>query len=129
MESRIRIVIVEDNDVFRETLQLLLGLRPEIEVVAALADGERGMDVCRELQPDVVLVDYRLPGLDGVQTTAAVRDVCPDATIVCLSAEAEPRELEAFRAAGAAACLSKDRELDAIVDTIVRTARRLAPAE
>ena len=129
MESPIRIVIVEDNDVFRETLELLLGLRPEIEVVAALSDGEQAAERCRELQPDVVLVDYRLPGLDGVQTTAAVREVCPDATIVCLSAEAEPRELEAFRVSGAAACLIKDQQLDAIVETILRTARRFAPAD
>jgi two-component system response regulator DesR len=128
VEPPIRVVIVEDNDVFRETLEVLLALRPDIEVTAALADGERAVDACRDLQPDVVLVDYRLPGLDGVQTTAALREACPAASVVCLSAEAEPREREAFFEAGAVASLIKDQPLDEIVDTI-RRAARLAPAE
>ncbi|HKG11073.1 MAG TPA: response regulator transcription factor, partial [Gaiellaceae bacterium] len=68
--ARIRVALVEDNDVFREALELLLGLRPEIQIVAALGDGYDVVDVCRRLEPDVVVMDYRLPGLDGVQATA-----------------------------------------------------------
>ena len=125
----IRIVIVEDNDVFRETLQLLLSLRPEIDVVATAADGDIAVATCIEHAPDVVLMDYRLPGLDGVQATAAVREACPETAVVCLSASAAPREIDAFYEAGAVACLSKDQELDEIVATIQRAAGRLAAAE
>ena len=127
--SPIRVVIVEDNDVFRETLQLLLSLRSELDVVATAADGETAVAVCREHAPDVVLMDYRLPGLDGVQATAAVREASPRTAVVCLSASAAPREIDAFYEAGAVACLSKDQELDEIVATIQRAAGRLAAAD
>jgi two-component system response regulator DesR len=63
-------------------------------------------------------MDYRLPGLDGVQATAALRQACPDVAVVCLTASANPREMEALQAAGAVACLTKDQELDEIVDAI-----------
>ena len=63
---------------FREALELLLGLRADIEVVASVGDGPQAVAACREHQPDVVLMDYRLPGLDGVQATAAVREACPE---------------------------------------------------
>jgi two-component system response regulator DesR len=69
-------------------------------------------------------MDYRLPGLDGVQATAALRKACPDVAVVCLTASANPREMEALQAAGAVACLTKDQELDEIVDAIRDAAGR-----
>ena len=80
----IRIVLIEDNDVFREALELLLTLTGEIEVVGAAASGSRAVDLCRELSPDVLLVDYRLPGLDGVQVIRTVRKHCPAVAVVAL---------------------------------------------
>jgi DNA-binding NarL/FixJ family response regulator len=97
---------------------MLLGLRPDVEVVASVEDGNDVVTLCRTHQPDVVVMDYRLPGLDGVQATAVLRNACPDVAVVCLTASANPREMEALRAAGAVACLTKDKELDEIVDTI-----------
>jgi DNA-binding NarL/FixJ family response regulator len=127
--ARIRVALVEDNDVFREALELLLGLRSEIEIVAALADGYDVVDVCRRLEPDVVVMDYRLPGLDGVQATAAIVAACPTAAVVALTASANARERGALIEAGAVACLTKDEPLDEIVDAIHRAGGRLAPAE
>ncbi|MDP8910603.1 MAG: response regulator transcription factor [Actinomycetota bacterium] len=118
MARPIRIVLVEDNEVFREALELLLGLRSDIDVVAAVGDGTDAVPACREHAPDVVLMDYRLPGLDGVQATTAVREACPDVAVVCLTGAADPQEIEALRAAGALACLRKDQELDEIVAAI-----------
>jgi DNA-binding NarL/FixJ family response regulator len=71
-------------------------------------------------------MDYRLPGLDGVQATSAVRDAAPDVAVVCLTASANAREIEALYAAGAAACLTKDQELETIVDAIRQAAGRTA---
>ena len=67
----VRVVLVEDNDTFRETLELLFGLREEIEVVASVATGDEALAVVRALRPDVVLMDYRMPGLNGAEATAA----------------------------------------------------------
>jgi len=127
--ARIRVALVEDNDVFREALELLLGLRPEIEIVAALSHGYDVVQVCRELEPDVVVMDYRLPGLDGVQATAAIVAGCPGTAVVALTASANARERGALVEAGAVACLTKDEPLDEIVDAIRRAGGRLAPAE
>lgn len=121
----VRIVLVEDNKVFREALELLLGLRSDVEVVASVGDGFEAVPACREHEPDVILMDYRLPGMDGVEATAAVREACPDVAVVCLTASANLREMDALREAGAVSCLTKDRELDDIVRAIHEAAGRV----
>ena len=126
MAGPIRVVLVEDNDVFRQGMELVLGLRNDIEVVGAVEDGTEAATMARELRPDVALMDYRLPGMDGVEATAAVRAACPGAAVVCLTAEATQRERDALFAAGAVACLTKDDELDEIVAAIHRAG--VAPA-
>jgi DNA-binding NarL/FixJ family response regulator len=120
----IRILLVEDNQVFREALELLLGLSSDVEVVASVGDGSEAVGAVQEHEPDVVLMDYRLPGLDGVQATVAVREAAPNVAVVCLTASANGREIEALYAAGATACLTKDQELETIVDAIRRAAGR-----
>ena len=120
MAEPIRLLLVEDNQVFREALELLLGLRSDIEVVASVGDGVAAVPAVREHKPDVVLMDYRLPGVDGVQATRAVRDAEPDVAVVCLTASANLREVDALYEAGAVACLSKDQELEEIVAAIRR---------
>jgi DNA-binding NarL/FixJ family response regulator len=118
----IRLLLVEDNEVFREALELLLALRSDIVVVASVSDGGAAVDAVVEHRPDVVLMDYRLPGIDGVQATRAVREAAPDVAVVCLTASANLREVDALYEAGVVACLSKDQELDEIVDAIRRAA-------
>lgn len=121
MEARtqpIRILLVEDNDVFRQALELLLGLQAGLEVVGAVAEGTAVVAACDELRPDVVVMDFRLPGMDGVEATTAVLAAFPEIAVVCLTASASPRELEALAAAGAVACLRKDQELDEIVGAV-----------
>ena len=123
-EQSIDVVLVEDNDVFREALELLLDVTPDIRVVASVSNGESALEVCPRVDPDVVLVDYRLPGLDGVETTARIRSACPEASVVVLTATAETGEVAALLEAGAVACLTKDRDLDDIVSAIRQAAGR-----
>ena len=123
-DDPIKVVIVEDNEVFRESLELLLGVIPDVEVAAAVGDGRSALDVCTRLRPDVVLMDYRLPELDGVETTVAIGESCPRTAVVVLTATAESEEIDALYDAGAVACLTKDRELDEIVGAVRDAAGR-----
>ena len=107
---------------FGKRWSLLLGLRSDLEIVASVEDGTKVIELCREHSPDVVVMDYRLPGLDGVQATRALREACPDVAVVCLTASANPREIDAPYAAGAVACLTKDEPLDEIVAAIKKAA-------
>ena len=82
--------------------------------------------VCAEIAPDVVVMDYRMPGLDGAQTTAAVLRACPSARVICLTASVSPEERELVLAAGAVACITKLESLDRIVEAIVEVGEAAA---
>ena len=116
----VRVLLVEDNDVFRQALILLLELQEGIDVVGAVSEGAAAVGACRDVRPDVAVMDFRLPGMDGVETTIALTEACPDVAVVCLTASASPRELEALTAAGAVDCLRKDQPLEEIVAAIRR---------
>src|SRR5438034_3050978 len=126
MARTIRILLVEDNKVFREALELLLGLRAGLEVVASVEDGSEVVDASRKHRPDVVLMDYRLPRMDGVQATLALKEALPEVAVVCLTASANAREIDALYEAGATACLTKDQELDEIVAALRRATQSAA---
>lgn len=95
----------------------MLGVVADVEVVGAVGDGRAAVRACAKLRPDVVLMDYRLPELDGVEATAAIRE-CSDAAVVALTATADDAELDALYDAGAVACLTKDSSLEEIVAAI-----------
>lgn len=115
-------MLVEDNEVFREALELLLGMRGDVEVVASVGDGVAAVAAALEHRPDVVLVDYRMPALDGVQTTSDLLAKVPGLSVVALTASADESQREALLAAGARACLRKDQELNEIVAAIQQAA-------
>jgi DNA-binding NarL/FixJ family response regulator len=118
MAERVRVVLVEDNLMFRQTLELLLELQPMIEVVGSVATGREAVEVAGRLRPDVVVMDYRMPGLNGAQATAAVLEASPGSRVICLTASVSSEELREIIAAGAVACVMKDEALDEIVDAI-----------
>ncbi len=123
-EDPIRLVLVEDNKIFSDALELLFELRPELDVVATVDNGSDAALAVTEHKPDVVLMDYRLPGLDGAQATREILDAYPETAVVCLTASVSRREIEAILAAGAVACLTKDEELDEIIAAIHTAAGR-----
>ena len=118
----VRIVLVEDNEVFRDALELLLGMRADVEIVASVGDGIAAVAAAKEHRPDVMLMDYRMPALDGIQATAQIVEEVPEVAVVALTASADEAERDALLEAGAVACLMKDQELDVIVSTILQAA-------
>ena len=124
MSDPIRVLLVEDNDTFRETLQLLFGMRQEIEVVGGVSTGDDAAKLCVELAPDVVLMDYRMPGMNGAEATRAVLAAAPSTRVVCLTASVTSTEVAELLAAGAVACLTKDQDFDRIVAAVEEAAGR-----
>jgi len=122
MTTPIRVVLVEDNDTFRETLQLVFGLRQEIQVVGSVASGQEAPSLCAELEPDVVLMDYRMPGMNGAEATRAVLAAAPATRVVCLTASVTKAEIAELLDAGAVACLTKDENFDRIVAAVEEAA-------
>ena len=122
MNAPVRVVLVEDNQMFRETLSLLFGLRDEVVVVGTCASGDEAPEVVARLQPDVVLMDYRMPGLNGADATRAVLAAAPGTRVVCLSASVTKDEVDDVLAAGAVACVTKDEDFDRLVSVVCEAA-------
>jgi DNA-binding NarL/FixJ family response regulator len=118
----VRVAIVEDNDVFRETLELLFGMREEIDVVGSAASGDDAPELCRRVTPDVVLMDYRMPGLNGAEATRAVLAAAPETKVVCLTASVSSEEVDEVFMAGAVMCVTKDEEFDRLVRLVCKAA-------
>ncbi|MGW1767388.1 response regulator [Streptomyces sp. NPDC002073] len=76
----VRVLVVDDQQLIREGIASLLGIQPGIEVVGTASDGHEAVARARELAPDVVLMDVRMPGMDGVQAVAALRHIAPGDT-------------------------------------------------
>jgi DNA-binding NarL/FixJ family response regulator len=120
------VLLVEDNDVYRESLVFLLGRHEGLEVVGGVATGGVAARACEELDADVAVIDFRLPDIDGGEAAEEIRERCPEASIVFLSASAGPEEADAARRSGVA-LVRKDEGVDALVSAVRKAAARNGP--
>ena len=108
MSEAIRILLVDDQRLMREGLRVLLALESDLEVIGEADNGEAALNAYEALQPDVVLMDVRMPGMDGVEATWRLRERWPKARIVILTTfDDDEYVFEALRA-GALCYLLKD---------------------
>ncbi|MFE6912141.1 response regulator [Streptomyces erythrochromogenes] len=117
----IRVLIADDQPLVRRGLALILGPDPGLEVVGEAEDGARAVALARELRPDVVVMDIRMPVLDGVQATAELARTLPDVRVLALSTFDMDEYVVAALRAGAYGFLPKDvspEELGAAVRTV-----------
>ncbi len=117
-DGTIDVVIVDDDPLVRSALTLMLGGQPDIQVVGEAADGVAGIDLVRRLRPDVVLMDIRMPRLDGVAATRELHSrPNPPRVIVLTTFDADDHVVAAL-AAGAEGFLLKDTPPSEIVDAL-----------
>ena len=107
----IRVVVVDDHPMVRMTLQLALKAAEYIAVVGEAADGEEALQVCTELDPDVVLMDLRLPRLDSTETIRALVRLEPAPQVLVYTAEYDASRIQEALAAGACGYVLKQGEL------------------
>ncbi|HHX64272.1 MAG TPA: PAS domain-containing protein [Chloroflexi bacterium] len=118
--GRIRVLVADDHRMMRQGLVALLEQDEEIKVIGEAADGRETLELAMELQPDIVLMDVRMPVMDGVAATEQIRQNLPETRVIGLSMFAEPEIAARMRHAGAAAYLTKSGDMDEVLHTIRR---------
>jgi len=121
-QPRIRVLAADDQRVVREGLAMLLGLLPDVEVVGTAADGEEVLAMAAELRPDVILMDLRMPRVDGVEATRRLRAADPAVKVVVLTTYADDRSVIDALRAGALGYLTKDAGAAEIQQALHRVA-------
>ncbi|HXW81745.1 MAG TPA: response regulator transcription factor [Acidimicrobiales bacterium] len=106
----LRVIVADDQASVREGLVLLLGLLPDIDVVASAADGEEAIRLVAEHAPDAILLDLHMPVLDGIETTRQLTEQYPGVAIVVLTTYADDTSVIAALGAGARSYLTKDAD-------------------
>jgi DNA-binding NarL/FixJ family response regulator len=114
----ITVLLVDDHPVVRRGLAALLGTLDDFEVVGEAEDGETAVREAQLLRPDVVLMDVRMPGLDGVEATRRIRKAVPDTAVLMLTMYDEDATVFTAMQAGARGYLLKGAEQDEIADAI-----------
>lgn len=118
-----KIVLADDHQLFREGVKRIIELESDMEVIAECADGEEVITVCRNLLPDIVLMDINMPNVNGVEATQAVREHCPDTRVIVLSIHDDEAYVFETLRTGASGYLLKDMEAEDLVEAVRLVAR------
>ncbi|MFF7336309.1 response regulator [Streptomyces sp. NPDC008163] len=116
--SMIRLLLAEDQSMVREALAALLGLEPDIEVVAQVARGDEVLAAAREHSVDVALLDIEMPGMTGIEATARLREALPDVKVVVVTTFGRPGYLRRAMESGADAFLVKDAPASQLAEAV-----------
>jgi two-component system response regulator DesR len=119
----IRVLLADDQQLVRGALAALLSLEDDIEVVGQVGRGDEVAAAARELEPDVVLMDVEMPGIDGLAAAAAVRATRPGTKILIVTTFGRTGYLRRAMEAGALGFVVKDAPADALADAVRRVAR------
>jgi DNA-binding NarL/FixJ family response regulator len=129
-QTRLRVVVVDDSEVVRAKLRGLLEADGSFELVGEADDGESGLDVAREHQPDLVVMDLRMPGISGIQATWQLGTVAPSSRVLVLTVSADQEDVTDAIMAGARGYVVKgarDEEILAALKGVAAGERVISP--
>ena len=116
--NAIRLVLADDHATIREALKLLLSVQPDLQVVGEAEDGQQAVDAAVALRPDVLLMDVSMPGMNGLQATAAIKQRAPSVKVLPLTRHAEESYLGELLRAGASGYALKQSSSVELVNAI-----------
>jgi DNA-binding NarL/FixJ family response regulator len=122
-----RLVIADDHALVREGLRTMLSGEDGIEVIAEANDGQQALNVCRELEPDLVLMDVRMPVMDGLQATKKIKQEMPKTSVMMVTMHENPDYLFEAVKAGAAGYVLKDASGQRLLSAVRRTLEGESP--
>lgn len=118
-----RVLIVDDDALIRDSLTMLLQLEEGIQVIGTASNGQEAFAFCQQDQPDIVLMDIRMPGLDGVLGTKKIKEHFPDVKVVILTTFRDDEYIKEALKNGAVGYILKSQPADNIVDSLRAVAR------
>lgn len=116
----IRVLIADDHNMVRKGLVVLLEEFEDIDIVGDVSDGELAYNRCREICPDVVLMDMIMPRMGGIEATKLIREACPNTQIIALTSFNDENSVQEMLQAGAIGYLMKDISGDELSKAIIR---------
>jgi DNA-binding NarL/FixJ family response regulator len=122
-----RLLIADDHALVREGLRTMLSGEDGIEVIAEAKDGQQALDVCRELKPDLVLMDVRMPVMDGLEATKRIKQEMPKTSVMMVTMHENPDYLFEAVKAGAAGYVLKDASGERLLSAVRRTLEGESP--
>ena len=117
-DQAIRIVIADDNAIVRRGLRVFIELHDDFELVGEASNGSEAVELCRQLSPDLVLMDLVMPVMNGIQATETIRSQFPSIQIVILTSTVEMELVTAAMSAGAHSYMIKTVTIDRMASTI-----------
>jgi len=120
---QVRIVVVDDQQVVRDGFASLLKTQPDFTVVGTASEGKEGVRICRERQPDVVVMDVRMPRSTGIEAARRIRERLPDTKVIMLTVSDSEEDLYAAVKAGASGYLLKEISIEELADAVRAVAR------
>jgi DNA-binding NarL/FixJ family response regulator len=117
-QAKIRVLVVDDQELFRRGLTMLLSVEDDIEVIGEASDGSAAATMAASTAPDVILMDVRMPKLTGIEACVAMKDAAPHARIIMLTASDEEADLYEAVKNGASGYLLKDSSIDEVAQAV-----------
>jgi DNA-binding NarL/FixJ family response regulator len=127
---RTRIIVADDHQILRQGLVALLGVQPDMEVVAQAHDGREAVALAREYRPDVIVMDVAMPNLNGIDAARQILTSLPSTKVIVLSAHGHQRMIAEALRAGVSGYVPKDAAMEELVDaihTVIAGDRHLGP--
>ncbi len=121
-EIPVRLLIADDHALVRQGLRGMLEREPDIEVVGEAHNGREAVDLCSALGPNLVLMDLRMPEMDGLEATRAIKHECPEVSVLMVTMHDNQDYMREAAKAGAAGYVLKDAPRDELIGAVRRVA-------